>query len=474
MTSAQLTPRHPRRELIARYRAVLAAAWAAREELAGPKRLTDEAAFLPPALALQETPVHPAPRRAMWAIIALVVVTILWAYFGKLDVVVVAPGRIVVSDGTKVIQPLEASIVKAIHVRDGMRVTAGQVLIELDPTAAAADMQSLGAQVAAARAETARTADLLRALGAVTSARAAGPTASPPVADLQTQTEWADIQSRLERLDAEITRREAEGHTARTLLAKLQSTAPLVAQREADMAALAKQGFVSSHVGQDRARERIEMEQDLETQRARVAEAQAALSESLRSRASYLAELRRVLVDRANKARLELGQLEPQGRKAAQRQQVAQLKAPVSGTVQQLVVRTLGGVVTPAQALMVVVPDEAELTAEVFIENKDIADVRVGQAVDVKVDAFDFTRYGTVPAVVLSLSEDSVVDEKLGARYVAILMFRTGGSMHAGGSNRRIGPGMSVIAEMHAGQRRILEYILSPMIRRGMTSLRER
>lgn len=297
MSPTQLATRHPRRELIARYRAVLAAAWAAREELAGPKRLTDEAAFLPPALALQETPVHPAPRRAMWAIFALVVATLLWAYFGKLDIVVVAPGRIVVSDGTKVIQPLEAGIVKAIHVRDGMRVKAGQVLIELDPTSAAADSQSVNAQVAATRAEAARAVALLQALGTMATERDAALPALPSGSDLQTQAEWADIRSRLERFDAEIARREAEGLTARTALAKLQNTAPLVAQREADVAALVKQGFIANHAGQDRARERIEIEQDLQTQNARVAEARAALSESMRSQASYLAELREVPVE---------------------------------------------------------------------------------------------------------------------------------------------------------------------------------
>lgn len=474
MSPTQLATRHPRRELIARYRAVLAAAWAAREELAGPKRLTDEAAFLPPALALQETPVHPAPRRAMWAIFALVVATLLWAYFGKLDIVVVAPGRIVVSDGTKVIQPLEAGIVKAIHVRDGMRVKAGQVLIELDPTSAAADSQSVNAQVAATRAEAARAVALLQALGTMATERDAALPALPSGSDLQTQAEWADIRSRLERFDAEIARREAEGLTARTALAKLQNTAPLVAQREADVAALVKQGFIANHAGQDRARERIEIEQDLQTQNARVAEARAALSESMRSQASYLAELRRVLVERASKAKFELGQLEPQAAKAGRREQVMQLKAPVSGTVQQLAVRTLDGVVTPAQALLVVVPNTAELTAEVLIENKDIGYVRDGQLADVKVDTFDFTRYGTVDAVIVRLSEDAVVDDKQGARFVASLRFNQGQPFKRRGMQVRLGSGMNITAEIRAGQQSILDYFLSPLMGKMSSSLSER
>ena len=142
MTSAS-TPRHPAHGLLARYGAVFKAAWAVRHELAGPQRLTDETAFLPAALSLQESPVHPAPRRATWVIIALFTFAVGWAIVGEVDIVAVAPGRIVVSDNTKLIQPAEAAVIKAIRVRDGDRVEADQVLVELDATVAGADLRSV-------------------------------------------------------------------------------------------------------------------------------------------------------------------------------------------------------------------------------------------------------------------------------------------------------------------------------------------
>ena len=125
------TTQHPFFELLARYRAVFAHAWAHRTELAGPKRLADEAAFLPAALSLQDTPVHPAPRRLAWGLMALFVIAIVWACLGHIDIVATAPGRIIVSERTKVIQPLETSVVKRVLVKDGDRVQAGQVLVEL-------------------------------------------------------------------------------------------------------------------------------------------------------------------------------------------------------------------------------------------------------------------------------------------------------------------------------------------------------
>ena len=152
--------RHPAIELLARYRAIFQAAWAARRELAGPKRLTDEAAFLPAALSLQETPVHPAPRRAALAVCALFIAALVWASVGQVDIVAVAQGRIVVSDATKTLQPLEASVVKRVLVKNGDAVKAGQVLVELDATNASADQASVREQLAAVVSEERRSTAL--------------------------------------------------------------------------------------------------------------------------------------------------------------------------------------------------------------------------------------------------------------------------------------------------------------------------
>ena len=249
--------RHPAVELLARYRAVLGAAWGLRHELAGPQRLADERAFLPAALSLQDTPVHPAPRRAMLVIMAMAVVALGWSVLGQLDIVAVAPGRIVVTDHTKLIQPLEAGVVNTILVKDGDRVSAGQVLVELDATGATADVRSVAEQLKAVNSEALRSQALLVALAGLKSPQLG------PTTDSQTRAllaaEWADISAKRAKLDAERARRDAELTTAREMLAKLHSTVPLAQQREADFKSLTDQGFISSHAGQDRTRERIEL-----------------------------------------------------------------------------------------------------------------------------------------------------------------------------------------------------------------------
>jgi len=479
-TAAPL-PRHPFIELLASYKAVFKAAWDHRHELAGPRRLADEAAFLPAALSLQETPVHPAPRRLAWAIMVLFVLALVWSIFGQVDIVAVAPGRIIVSDRTKVIQPLEASVVKAVLVRDGDRVQAGQVLVELDPTMASADKASVQEQLNAAISEEQRTAALLKAL-ATGQAPVIHPSVRPePVegreAQRQTRTllqsEWQDINAKLAKLDAEIARRQAEMATVKETIAKLEATVPMAQAREADFKRLVEQGYISSHATQDKMRERIELERDLATQRARLVEAQSALRETEGARTAYRAETVRQLTDRNAQAMTKRQQLSADHTKATQRERLTQLTAPVAGTVQQLAIHTTGGVVTSAQPLMIVVPDSPTVSAEVAIANQDIGFVNAGQTAEVKLETFPYTRYGTVEAKVEVVTADAVTDEKKGSYYPAILTLSQK-DMNIDGKRVPLSPGMNLTAEIKTGKRRVIDYLLSPVKRAGNESLRER
>lgn len=466
------TTTHPTIALLQRYRAILLAAWQHRAELAGPARLADELAFLPAALSLQDTPVHPAPRRLAFVLMGLFVLAIAWACLGEVDIVAVAPGRIIVSDRTKVIQPLEASVVKAVLVKDGEKVQAGQVLVELDPTMATADKANVQEQLKAARSEELRTQALLQQL-AQDKPTAPVLTTNDGGTRLQLQAEWQDISARLSKLDSEANRRQAEIATVQASIGKLEATLPMARSREADFTRLVDQGFISGHATQDKTRERIEMERDLATQRARLAEAQAAAAEARQTKGAFKAETQRALSDRFAQASTRRNQLEADQSKADQRERQTQLRAPVSGVIQQLAIHSVGGVVTSAQPLMVVVPDSSQVTAEVSIANQDIGFVNQGQVAEVKLETFSFTKYGTVHATVDTVTADAVTDEKKGSYYPATLTLGQK-DMLIDGKRIPLSPGMNVTAEIKTGKRRVIEFLLSPVQRAGSESLRER
>ena len=481
-STAPVSRSHPGAELLGRYAAIFRAAWAARHELAGPKRLAEEAAFLPAALSLQELPPHPAPRRLAWSVCALFVIAVAWAVFGQIDIVAVAHGRIVVSERTKTLQPLETSVVRRVRVKEGDGVQAGQVLVELDATNASADSASVREQLGASWSEELRTRALLEAVGRSAPPQLTLPAAAewgtdgvPPLAAAsgQLQAEWLDITAKLSKLGAEQARRQAEIATVQELIAKLNATLPIAQQRESDFKSLTEQGFVSGHAVQDRTRERIEQERDLATQRARLSEARAALAEAQQARAAYLAETQRLLSERHAQAAMKRQHWVQERSKTDQRSRLTQLTAAVAGRVQQVAVHTEGGVVTPAQVLMVIVPADARVTAEVAVDNKDIGFVNVGDAAEIKLETFPFTRYGTVPATVSSLTADAVNDDKRGAIFPATLTLAQTNLM-VDGKRINLSPGMNVTAEIRTGRRRVIDYLLSPVQKAMRESLGER
>ena len=486
MTPAPTAPRlHAFKQLAARYRTIIGHAWAHRAALATPPLRQVEAAFLPAALSLQHTPVHPLPRRAAWSLMALAGCALAWACASSVDIVAVAAGRVVVRDHTKLIQPLERSVVRHILVRDGDRVAAGQALVELDATTATADRAVVVQQIKSAQSDTARAGALLRALG-----QGQGTPVLPTLADApepwnadeqraataQLEAEWHGYTAHLARLAAEVRRRQAEVDTARHQVSKLEAMLPLVRQREDDVRVLTAQGFMAGHAGQDRTRERIELERDLTTQRARLQEALAALQESEDGRTAYQADTRHQLLGRQAQARQRLKQAQLELAKADRREALGMLTAPVSGTVQQLAVHTAGGVVTEAQPLMVIVPDGAadpHLVAEVLLENKDIGYVFSGQRAEVKLETFPFTRHGTIGATVQMVSADAVQDERRGAVFpVRLVLDRH--EVEVNGLPVRLTPGMNLQAEIMTGQRRVIEFLISPLQRTAREGLRER
>lgn len=465
-------------DLLQRYSRVFRGAWRARKELEPTKRLPYEAQFLPAALALQETPLSPLPRITMWALIAFALLAVLWASFGRIDVVATAQGKIIPNDRTKMIQPFETAIVKAIHVRDGDKVSAGQTLIELDATDASADTERVANDLITAKLQATRARALLSAYTTTNTLPRLG--ALSGIAPIRLQAEqrllegqYSEYRAKLSQLDADIAKREAELQATRELLTKLERTAPIARQRADDYKNLLMQNFVSKHGYLEREQQRIEQEGDLASLGSKTTELSAALLETTQQRRALTAEAKRIALDTLNEAEQKIVSATQELIKAEQHGKLLRLTAPVSGTVQQLAVHTVGGVVTPAQPLMIIVPQEQSLEVEAFIENKDIGFVFAGQDAEVKIETFPFTKYGTIPAKVIDVSSDAINDEKRGLIYSArVKLSRSTVQLEQKTVN--LSPGMAATAEIKTGRRRVIEYFLSPLMQYKDESLRER
>jgi hemolysin D len=442
-----------------------------------PSLQAHEAQFLPAALALRDTPLHPAPRITLWLIMAFALIALLWAIFGRIDVVATAVGKIIPNDRTKIIQPMETAVVKAIHVRDGQTVQLGQVLIELDATSATADSERLRNEALTARLEALRAQALLAALENGISPRVKpldGVDAARLLAEQSQATgQYQEYQARRLQLQAEIARRRAELQATQDQVVKLEQTAPIARQRAQDYQKLVKENFISRHGYLEREQARIEQEQDLASSRSKVMEIRAALMEAQQQQATLAAETRRQLLDQHNLASQKAASLEQELVKADQRGRLLRLTAPVAGTVQQLAVHTVGGVVTPAQPLMVIVPRDNVLEVEAMLPNKDIGFVNPGQDAEVKVETFPFTKYGTIHGKITQVSSDAIQDEKRGLIYSTRVKLNKD-TLQVENKTVRLTPGMAVTVEVKTGKRRVIEYFLSPLMQVTSESLRER
>jgi hemolysin D len=274
-------------------------------------------------------------------------------------------------------------------------------------------------------------------------------------------------------LRAAVAQRRAEQATVQTQIAPLAQSLAISKERVADLEKLLEGKYVSRHEYLARKQEMFDMERQLAAQKATLAESLSALAGADEQLKALVTETRQNAYDGLREAREQIEQFKPQVAKTRQRDQLMQLRAPVDGTVQQLVVHTIGGVVTPAQALMSIVPSQDQLEIEATVLNKDIGFVRTGQQVTVKVESFPYTRYGYLRGIVESISHDAALDEKLGLIFPArVRLLDT--SLVVDGVHITITPGMSLNAEIKTGYRPVIDYLLSPLKESGREALRER
>lgn len=467
------------RSLLGRYRSVWRQAWRNRRAMDAPPRLPHEVQFLPAALALQEQPVHPAPRYIQWTLMAFAALALLWACLGEIDVVATASGRIVPSGRSKIVQPSEVAVVKAIHVHDGQPVKAGELLVELDAQITGADVERLKSDLLAAQVDNARATALLEAIRTRREPPSLAerlPQASPErrlSAQRWLQGQYLELQSSLEQARAEIEQRTAEISSAKASVSTLQQALAISRRLASDYKELLNEQFMTRNAYLEKEQLRLDQERELAALQGRIVELAAARKAAESRHASILAETRRAMLDLQHESEQRAAALTQELKKAEQRNRLMGLTAPVDGTVQQLDIHTPGGVVTAAQPLMVIVPTDEPVEVEALLENKDIGFVRPGQEVEIKVETFTFTKYGVVHGTVTSLSNDAIEDEKLGLVYSARIQLKEN-SIQAGGNHIALSPGMVVRAEVKTDKRKVIDYFLSPLKKYQDESLSER
>lgn len=440
--------------------------------------------FAPGLLRIQNAPPSPLSRMILKTLAVMLTALFIWSALGKLDIVAVAEGRLVPHSFLKIVQPAEAGIVKEILVKEGDRVTAGQVLMRMDTIMSEADSMSL-------QAEAERKEMTLRRIDAELSGHdfTKAPD-DPPELFREIQNQFlADKAALAASLEEEASRLEQTGKqllAGREIKAKLEGVLPFYRTQASAYQDLAGNGYVGSLEAKDKHRETLEKEQELRSQEHLIRSSEAAVSESQKKMAQILADYRRNLHAERNEVQGQLDKLTQELTKQRRRRELLELRAPDAGVVKDLATHTAGTVTQPGTVLLTLVPLDDQLNAEVWVTNQDRGFVRPGQKARLKLAPFPFQKYGMLQGMVETVSADASDIAPTGqqtqtprtskdspAAYKTLVLLDAM-AIDVEGRPQPLEAGMLVSAEILIGQRTVLEYLLSPLQKIVHESGRER
>lgn len=456
--------------------------------------------FLPAALEILERPPSPVSTLLAATLVLLIISILIWSIVSFTDIVAIAPGKVQPSGRVKTIQSVEMGRVADIHVRNGDKVKAGDVVITLDDRDARAEHDFLVASYHDALAESIRHDASVNAIDRAEISKIEWPNDIPIVIgqreDTVFQSDHAMLRSTLAAIDASIAQKTAERERLENVIAAQNALIEIVRERVTMRNALAESGSGSKSNLID-ARETLgHLLSDLENAHGQLQEslrsADAMRAERDKARAIFIAEH----MTKYSAAQRDVDGLLPRIRKAKARLDNMKILSPIDGTIAAFGVTNSGQVLSSGQEIMRVVPDGATLEAEVYIQNKDIGFVHVGQEVAIKIDAFPFTRYGVIKAFIARVATDAVPQPELmqgeadpahplDSRSIAgtqriqnlvypVIISFSDPSILIDGKAVPLSAGMSLTAEIKTGHRRLIDFILSPIREVTSEAMRER
>ena len=441
--------------------------------------------FSPPIVRAQHEGAAPLARVVLYITLALFAVMLVWAFFGRLDIIAVAQGKLIPGSYVKIVQPAESGVLRDILVIDGQSVKAGDVLLRMDTQVSDAEGITVDTDLSLRQLQLRRIEAELS--GAPFRARAGERPDLVQQVAAQSAANRGAYKSQLDSEQATLAKATQDLQGALEMESRLQQTVPIYRETEAAHQNLAKDGFVSKLALLEKTRERIEKEQELKAQTYQVSSLRASIEQSRKKLAQITSSYRQQLHNERAQANAERLRLEQESGKQAYRRGLLELKAPQDGIVKDLATHTPGTVVSPGTILLTLVPADDPVKAEVWVANDDSGWVEVDQVVKIKVAAFPFNKFGMVKGRVETVSADAAElpdtrerDRKDVREHVMPPSgFRTLVSLdrpylERGGKQYKLSAGMQVSAEVHLGSRTVMEYLLSPVQKTAHEAGRER
>jgi HlyD family type I secretion membrane fusion protein len=432
-----------------------------------------EKEFLPAVLEVTETPPSHAARLLTYIIISIFTVAMIWSYIGKIDIIATARGKLIPASHTKKIQSLEAGVIEKFFVADGDVVEKGDVLIKLNPTEAKADINRLQSEIKAQKIAVRRLNALLTETPEANFLKQENDGDLYPLHKNLLNSELANKNSQINVLNSQIEESKSQLITINSEIKKIDKILPSMIERASRRKKLVEQGYYAEITYMEMQEQVISTKEEKNVLSNKKNETKARIASLEKEISQYKAKFNNDISQKLTDTEEKLNSYRQELIKAEEIEKRTYLKSPIDGIVQELKIHTVGGVIKPADEIMSVIPINYKIEADVMVENKDIGFVSQDQIAEIKIDSFPFTKYGTIDGKVRVLSNDAVEKEKIGLVFPAKITMLDNKIM-VNDKEILLKPGMSVTAEIKTGKRRVIEYILSPIIKHLNESIRER
>ena len=417
------------------------------------KKINDSYEFKPLLSEIEETPVSPLGRFTFWTVTSLIIITISWLIIGKIDIVVTARGIVIPDGEAKIIQPLETGVIKEILVKEGDFVKKDELLVLIDTMTTDAQLKTIKENLKTSKQEAKRLEaqgvginfnsdneiqkklydESLKALNSLIGVK---------------NQEIKQIERQIDSNLAQKRDYENQLHSAIDREKRLSNVKDIIAYNDLREAKDRTVGLRESVI-------RTEAEiSRLQAQKRQVQNEIVQLKADFKAqKLENLAETnKRINELESNKEQIEFSNINQK------------ITAPVDGYIDKLMIHTVGGVVTPAQELIALTPSDMPILIKAQVLNKDIGFIKEGMPVSIKIDTYDFQKYGLLHGEVKSISQNSIEDEDLGPVY-EIYITPDENSMLIDGKKQKISAGMTLNAEIKIGKRRIIEFFIYPLIK---------
>lgn len=422
----------------------------------------DRHEFKPLLVELEDSPTGPLARWLFWILTVMMILIASWLYFAKVDVVVSARGKVIPSGEIKVVQPIETGVVKNILVKEGSLVKKGQVLMEIDPSITETNLESKNSNAQLLKVEVERLTALIdnRTLS-MDKFKETTATVLQTQTALYNATKQAHLQQ-LKLIKEQLLQAKEQLNSLKSDISRIKQLYTLTKEREKKLSLIldiiARKDYELVY------NQMIEYQQQLVMKEHEVLGFKAKFSELNQQMRLVKEEYKNKLLEALTQKRKELTVLNAEIESIKFQNAKQLIKSPVDGYISKLLIHTEGGVVTPAEKLMMIVPKDAPLIFKATVMNQDIGFVKKDMNVSVKIDTFSFQKYGLIEGTVKHVADDAIEDEKMGAIY-DVLIEPHDYFLEYGHEKFAINSGMSITAEMKVGKRRVINFFIYPLIR---------